>query len=109
MFLLGKLALGAVMIGITVIIHAFVCDIIFRYLDAHIRTFARDKRKYLKIIALIVSVFLIGSALMIDIWLWAMLFWTLEPDVLKDMETALYFATITFTTVGYGDVVLPSA
>ncbi len=26
---------------------------------------------------------------------------------MQDMETALYFSAVTYTTVGYGDVVLP--
>ena len=28
-------------------------------------------------------------------------------DVMPDMETSLYFSAVTYTTVGYGDVVLP--
>jgi hypothetical protein len=50
---------------------------------------------------------MIGAAIMTDIWLWTLLFYCLEPDVLKDLDTALYFTTITFTTVGFGDIVLP--
>jgi voltage-gated potassium channel Kch len=38
-----------------------------------------------------------------------LLFYYLEPDVLSDIDTALYFTTSTFTTVGYGDIVLPPA
>ena len=38
-----------------------------------------------------------------EIWLWAGLYRLL--DIFADFETALYFSTITFSTVGYGDVV----
>ncbi|KUJ81894.1 ion channel [Ruegeria profundi] len=39
-----------------------------------------------------------------QVWLWAIV-WVLR-DVLPDWNTALYFSLVTFTTLGYGDVVL---
>ncbi|MEK7802602.1 MAG: ion channel [Pseudomonadota bacterium] len=107
MFLFAKLILGAVIICFTVIIHAFMCDIVLHFLDNHARNLQRDFRKHWQIISLIVSVFLIVSALMTDIWIWTFLFYYLEPDLFQTIEAALYFSSITFTTVGYGDVVLP--
>ena len=41
---------------------------------------------------------------MIQIWLWALFY--LRVGALPALEEALYFSTSTFTTVGYGDVVL---
>lgn len=105
--LLAKLAIGAVMIAITVVIHAAMCDFAFRFIENHAIGFARVFRRFWKIWALIVVIFMIGAAIMADIWIWTLLFYILEPDVLKDIETALYFTTITFTTVGFGDIVLP--
>lgn len=43
---------------------------------------------------------------MIDIWLWTLLLYALDRPVLKDIETALYFTTTSFTTVGFGDIIL---
>ncbi len=40
----------------------------------------------------------------IEIWLYAGLY--LAAGAVADLETALYFSTVTFTTVGYGDIVL---
>jgi hypothetical protein len=40
----------------------------------------------------------------VEIWLYAGLYyWT---GAVADLETALYFSTVSFTTVGYGDIVL---
>ncbi|WP_246691143.1 MULTISPECIES: ion channel [unclassified Mesorhizobium] len=36
-------------------------------------------------------------------WLWAGLYRLL--DIFADFETALYFSPITFSTIGYGDIV----
>jgi hypothetical protein len=40
----------------------------------------------------------------VEIWLYAVVF--LVVGALPDFETALYFSTTSFTTLGYGDVVL---
>ncbi len=95
------------MITITVIIHAMTCDFVFRFIENHARSFAYIFKRFWKIWSLIVAVFMIGAALMVDIWIWSLLFYFLEPELLGDMETALYFTTITFTTVGFGDIVFP--
>lgn len=107
MFLIAKLLIGAVMITLTVIIHAITCDFVFRFIENHARSFAKLFKRFWKVWSLMVAVFMIGAALMLDIWLWAILFYFLEPKLLGDIETALYFTTITFTTVGFGDIVFP--
>ena len=46
-------------------------------------------------------------AIVIEAWVWALLF-LFHPLIttLPDLETAFYFSMVTFTTLGYGDVVL---
>jgi len=107
MLLITKLAIGAFMILITVVLHAVMCDFVFRFIENHTSGFIRTLKSLWKIGVLICTVCIVGAALMVDIWLWTLLFYGLESDVLKDLDTALYFTTTTFTTVGYGDIVLP--
>ncbi|MDA7963262.1 ion channel [Ruegeria sp.] len=40
----------------------------------------------------------------VQVWIWAIV-WVLG-DVLPDWNTAIYFSLVTFTTLGYGDIVL---
>ena len=40
----------------------------------------------------------------VQVWIWAIV-WVLG-DVLPDWNAALYFSLVTFTTLGYGDIVL---
>lgn len=94
MFLLIKLLIGAVMIGVTVVIHAVVCDWVLRFIQTHTPPFSKILKKYWKIPTLIATVFVIVAAIMLD------------RPVLKDIETALYFTTTSFTTVGFGDIIL---
>lgn len=44
--------------------------------------------------------------IIIDVILWATFYYSL--GVLQTYEQSLYFSTVTFTTVGYGDIVLGS-
>ena len=40
-----------------------------------------------------------------EIAIWAVFYW--RRGCLPDLESAIYFAGVTYTTVGYGDLVLP--
>ena len=40
----------------------------------------------------------------IEVWVWAVAY--IAVGLTRDFETALYFSTTSFTTIGYGDVVL---
>ena len=42
---------------------------------------------------------------LVEIGIWALFYW--RRGCLPDLESALYFAGVTYTTVGYGDLVLP--
>lgn len=106
MFFIMKLIFGAVMIGLTVVIHAVVCDCTLRIVDKKGEEGARRLGQLRTILTLITAVFFIGSAIMADIWLWSFVFAYLDPQNVKNTEDSLYFATVTFTTVGYGDIVL---
>ncbi|MCP1169451.1 ion channel [Limimaricola litoreus] len=40
-----------------------------------------------------------------SVWIWAMAFWGLR--IFPTVEASVYFALVVFTTLGYGDVLLP--
>ena len=56
-------------------------------------------------VALLLRLFLAIVLLhLIQVSLWAVVFWTAR--VLPNLETALYFSLVSYTTIGFGDVVL---
>jgi hypothetical protein len=62
---------------------------------------SRLSRMTLVLVLTIVWIFVLHTA---EIWCWAALYlWLGEFDA---MERALYFSTVTFTTLGYGDITL---
>ena len=53
---------------------------------------------------LAVTVFVLVFAHTLQVWVWAATF--LAITELPDIATSFYFATVTYTTLGYGDIVL---
>jgi voltage-gated potassium channel Kch len=54
---------------------------------------------------MITIVFGLFAILTVEIWLWAMFY--LIIGAFPDLATALYFSTVTFSTLGFGDVLPP--
>ena len=53
---------------------------------------------------LILTVMVLVLAHTVQVWTWAVVF--LRITDLPDLSTSFYFATVTYTTLGYGDIVL---
>lgn len=97
-----NLLIGTVVISLTVLVHTFGLIAVTHamgYLVARFRMHQRHNRT----VAMISVVMGLFAVMTTEIWIWAGLYRLL--DIFADFETALYFSTITFSTVGYGDVV----
>jgi hypothetical protein len=97
-----NLVVGTVVISLTVLINTFGLIAVthaMKHLAARIRMHGRRSR-VVAMISVVMGLFAVMTA---EVWLWAGVY--LKLGVLPDFETALYFSTITFSTVGYGDVV----
>lgn len=97
-----NLVLGTVLIAITVVTHTFGLMAVTRamgFLTARLRMHGHRSRT----LAIIITVLGIFCVLTVEVWIWAAAH--LFVGSASDFETALYFSTATFSTVGYGDVV----
>ncbi len=100
----GQILLGMCMIALTVVVHAVGIIVLIRLLrgrvvlkDIHLSLF----RMVRVLVFTVLAIFLLHT---IEIWLWAVLYiWLGDFEI---MERALYFSTVTFTTLGYGDITL---
>lgn len=100
--MLMNLVVGGSIIAGTVVIHTaglMAITHVMTWLVARLRLHGRRSR----VLAMITVVLGIFAVLTVEIWLWAAIYVLLA--VVVDFPTALYFSTITFSTVGYGDVV----
>ncbi len=103
MFIL-QLAIGSALIIATVIIHAFSLNLMMQWLEQYAGLFLENFPKLWKIPLLVITVLGVFITHIIQIWIWAVFY--LIVDALPNFEEALYFSTSTFTTVGFGDIVL---
>ncbi len=97
------LGIALLLMAACVVIHALVLALLFKWFNARripeVVGFARAA-------ALLVRVaFWMVVAHLLEMTIWAIAFVRLRA--LPDFTEALYFSMVTYTTVGYGDVVLP--
>jgi hypothetical protein len=100
----GQLALATLMVGLTVTIHFGGLVALQWMLRARAHALHGHEspiRQGMAIMLTVMGLVLIHSA---EVWSYAGAF--LAVGALDDFETALYFSTASFTTIGYGDVVL---
>lgn len=102
--MLLQLFIGGIMIGTSVLFQSLAFDFIIKHarrLDDSLRHY----KKIWKALFLSVVVLAITTVLIIEIWAWALLYVVLDAHT--TLETALYFSMACFSTVGFGDVILP--
>jgi voltage-gated potassium channel Kch len=98
-----QMLLGGGMVVVTTLVHgAFTVLGIERlgtYIDRHQTT-------SLVRLTLVLAVFVLWLflAMIVEVWAWAHLY--LALGALGSFEESLYFSTVTFTTLGYGDITL---
>lgn len=101
-----QLIIGCFMIALTVVIHAIALDRLVFSLEKIGPKIFKIFYQFWEIPLMIFTVLGVFLTHIVQIWLWGVLFLYLAPDILPDLESALYFSTSSFTTVGFGDIYL---
>ncbi len=102
--MLASLAIGTALISATVIIHTYGLIQVthaMNWLVGRVRDKTHHRNRVLAMNTVVLGIFLV---LTVEVWLWAATYQLL--GLFPDLETALYFSTVTFSTVGYGDVII---
>ncbi len=98
--------IGFIGILITVIGHAlttsFLLTGLMKYAQKSRERFGDSDRTWV----LAASACLLGLKHAVDIVIWAAFFWFLDGPQFINFEEAVYFSSVTYTTLGYGDVVI---
>jgi hypothetical protein len=101
--MLFQLFLGSMLVAVTVVIHAAAITFANRVL-LRLVTLRRGRILQGVLPPVIVVLWLI-FAHSVEVWVWAVAF--LLAGVFATLEESLYFSLVSFTTLGFGDILLP--
>ncbi len=104
--MLEQCSYGALIITLTVVIHAVTQEQLIQFLERFAPVLSKIFGRYWKILVTITAVMGILLALIAEMWLWAILYLKSGDPAVNTLESALYFSASTFTTLGFGDVIL---
>ena len=102
--MIKALFVGSVVIVITMLAAAWLFEIAGRALRGVDARLHGRGRAIQTLAVLVIALFWILLVLTLSVWSWAGVY--LYIGLFDQLETALYFAIVSFTTVGYGDVVI---
>lgn len=104
MNLIVQLVVATLMASFTIAVHLAGLAVLLRVLRRHRARRSLDNALFHDAIGIVTVAFGLFLLHAIEIWAYAALY--ALSGALRTFEEALYFSTSTYTTVGYGDVVL---
>lgn len=104
--LLANLSLATVMVVLTVVIHFIGLLALLRILRYRGHRFRAQESVFGQCVLILIVVLGIFAVHTLEVWLYALSF--LGIGAIDNFESALYFSTVTFASLGYGDIVLSS-
>ena len=97
---------GIAGLTITVILHSVATTIVIHLLTQYAPAFLERKGKNARPFILAASAAFLSVKHYLDIILWAIAFrYLVGSEDFQDFETAVYFSSVTYTALGYGDIV----
>jgi hypothetical protein len=102
-----EIAIGLGMMFLTTMIHSIFMVGGIRLAEWRISRYGGTSGHFGKAFLVSSHIAWMFLAIVIEAWLWALLY-LYHPLIttIPDLETAFYFSMVTYTTLGYGDVVL---
>lgn len=102
--MLVQLAIGSAVIAVAVAIQAEMFNLLHQGFPALLEASRRRLHRFANTGAIIVSVLYILLVHTVQVWLWAGVL--MLVGAISTLEPALYFALVSFSTIGYGDIVM---
>ncbi len=99
--------ISILMIGLTVGIHTLGAVFWLGHLGHRIDHYSRQNKQLPLLRGILTTAIALITLHVVEAFLWAILYLQLPSQAgLKNMQEAVYFSMITFTTIGYGDITL---
>ncbi|RMF15470.1 MAG: two pore domain potassium channel family protein [Alphaproteobacteria bacterium] len=97
--------IGSLVILLTIAIQALVLNQAAHWIDRWALRLLPRRGDPARLALLMAGAVWVLFAMTLQVWLWALLL--LKLGALHTLESAIYFALVVFTTVGFGDLILP--
>ena len=101
--MLLQLLIATAMVILTAVVHAVGLGILTAMLRLHTRLFSHLRSMPMTL--LLVAVIGIIAVHSLEIWMWAALY-LFALHAFAQFEEALYFSTVTYASIGYGDLLM---
>lgn len=103
--MLLQIAIGSGLILLTVLISGLTLPWMEGLFRRHRPWLACEPQGPKQILVLCVTLVWILGLLTAAVWIWGLAFWAL--GVFVTLEASIYFSLVAFTTLGFGDILLP--
>ncbi|MCR9127203.1 MAG: potassium channel family protein [Rhodobacteraceae bacterium] len=104
MTFIWQLVLGTALLTACTLFHVLIVALAFPAFPRLSRALRHSRTTLRKVAVLSFGVFVIVSGHTVQIWSWALVFYVLAA--FDSFQASFYFATATYTTLGYGDLLL---
>lgn len=103
--MLTKLVAALLLMAVCVVLHATGLTAAMRWLERSLVTLGRSYWRQLRLLITVAGWTVLVH--LVEITVWAAYY--AGGGGMPDIDSALYFSAVTYTTVGYGDLVLPES
>lgn len=103
--LFTQIATGSGLVILSVLLSAAIFLALELVLARGYAWLVRPPHRPKMVLVLLVSVIAALGMITVSVWLWAFAYYWLE--VFVSLEASLYFSLVSFTTLGFGDIILP--
>lgn len=102
--MIRQLIIGSIVIAVTVAIQAEMFNLLSNRIEGLIMSLRRWLHRFANTGVIVTAVLYVLFVQTVKVWLWASVF--ILVGAFTSFEPALYFALVSFTTVGFGDITL---
>ncbi|MFO1132762.1 MAG: ion channel [Hyphomicrobiales bacterium] len=99
-----QLALGTLVIMINAIVQAELFTAFSGRLEKVVIHLRRIFRRFTNTATIVICVLFVMSVQTVNVWVWSLTFYF--TGVFQSLEPSLYFSLVTFSTLGFGDIIL---
>lgn len=102
--MITQLALGTLVIMVNAVLQAEMFSAFAQKLEKVIVHLRRIFRRFTNTATIVICVLFVMAVQTVNVWVWGLTFYF--AGVFTELEPSLYFSLVSFSTLGFGDIVL---